>query len=209
MCTPIWRACSQRCCQPCLNLPSSGLLALACVPKGVVEGPLGDLPVSEPSVCYDTGLHCMGVDAARLAEFLRNWACRVCDGVPRCVRRYLVCGERERGGGVNVRPLRWGVQCLCERLHLRSPAASVNSALSGSPSGVRVLSSSVLTPPASSESSAEAPEAYRLGARQGGRCKGAPLSRSESRAWCTRVWVRTCMCICVAGVWPPNWQAWR
>jgi len=61
------------------GLPSSGLLALACVPtcvacaKGVVEGLLGGLPVSEPGVCCDTGL-CVGVDAARLTEFLHDWA---------------------------------------------------------------------------------------------------------------------------------------
>jgi len=46
------------------GLPSSGLLALACVKRvpcmpeggGGVEGPLGGLPVNEPGVCCDTGL---------------------------------------------------------------------------------------------------------------------------------------------------------
>jgi hypothetical protein len=43
----------------------------------VLEGPLGGLPVSEPGVCCDTGLLCMGVDVARLTELLRDWARRV------------------------------------------------------------------------------------------------------------------------------------
>src|SRR5712691_11270932 len=62
-------------------------------------------PCCRPCRC-DTGLLCVGVDAARLAESLCDWARRVCNGVPRCVRGYLVCGERE-GVGVDVRRLRW------------------------------------------------------------------------------------------------------
>ena len=59
-------------------------------------------------------------------------------------------------------------------------------------------------------SSAKAPEAYRPGARWGGgRCQGAPLSRTESGARCTRAWMRACVCVCAAGLWPPNWQAWQ
>src|SRR5260221_14098845 len=47
--------------------------------KGWWRGPLGGLPVSEPGVCCNTG-HRVGVDvvdAARLTEFLRDWARRM------------------------------------------------------------------------------------------------------------------------------------
>src|SRR5260221_9346983 len=59
----------------------------------------------------------------------------VCDGVPCCVRRYLVCGER--GGGVDVHWLRCGSGLHFAsasmwdwaRLRLRSPAAGLDAVL--------------------------------------------------------------------------------
>src|SRR5712691_7860652 len=44
----------------------------------MVEGPLEGLPMSMPEVGCNTGHLCVGVDAAHLAESLRDWVRLVC-----------------------------------------------------------------------------------------------------------------------------------
>src|SRR5260221_6947470 len=65
--------------------------------RGVVEDPIDGLPMSVHGVCCNAGHLRVHVDAARLTEFLHGWVHCVCDGVPHCICRYLVCGER---GGI-------------------------------------------------------------------------------------------------------------
>jgi len=177
-------------------LPSRGLLASDAREKGVVVRPLGGLRVSEPGVCCDTG-HRMGVDmvdAARSAPCATGRAMRVM-GYPRASGTWSV--ERG-GGGVDVRQAAMDVRCLCERAGLEGvcvcglqPRVST-LCRRRLRVGACAPPSAVVTPPASSGSSAKAPEARRLGARRGGEVPGAPLSRSEIRARCTgaRVCVR-------------------
>ena len=162
------------------GLPSSGLLALACmksvpcVPKRWgVEGPLGGLPVSKPGVCCDTGLLAcvMGYPAA----FAGTWCverergkasmyagCDGCSASSAITRRVWSCGQLKWLGAALCLCKRARLECVCVcglQLRVSTLCHRRLQVGAGAPP------SAVVTPPASSGSSAKAPAMRRLGAR--------------------------------------------
>ena len=116
--------------------------------------------------------------------------------------RYASCNVA-RGCTLPLRAYRGRVH-----LHLQSLATNINTVPLGSVSGCQHTIFRHCHSPCFLWVFHEGPRGTQAGCEvRGGRCQGAPLSQSEIRAQCTRVWVHVCMCVCMARVWPLNWQA--
>jgi hypothetical protein len=182
--------------QPCIARRCRSQLWVATLK--MLEGLLGDLPMSGPPLrgrrrgrCCPFGLNpCAAGRTARVTDFPSGPGGFFRGGCHSCALPPQACAKR-----ACLRLLSWP---RVSTLHHR---------------GLRMVPMHRLPPsslPLLRLSLSRRPQGLAGWARsERGSCQDATLLRTENRARGTPACVCACACGCAAGVWPPNWQAWR